>query len=169
MSLTLSPIGIVHSPFKESAGTPIQTAVAAGVQGWVELFAGFTPGLQDLQGFDRIWLIYWFHRTAAARLVVEPFLDKQCRGIFATRSPCRPNPIGLSCVRLIGVEANALQVSDLDILDGTPLLDIKPYVPGFDSFAVDHIGWLEGKTINSACADERFEQRTETAKETRAC
>jgi tRNA-Thr(GGU) m(6)t(6)A37 methyltransferase TsaA len=166
MSLTLSPIGVVHSPFKESAGTPIQTAVASGVQGWLELFADFTPGLKDLQGFDRIWLVYWFHRTAPARLVVKPFLDQQGRGIFATRSPCRPNPIGLSCVRLIGVEANALQVSDLDILDGTPLLDIKPYVPAFDSFGVDHIGWLAGKTISGACADERFEQRTETEKET---
>ena len=158
MNLELKPIGIVHSPFGEPAGTPIQTVAAAGVTGWVELFEEFAPGLRDLQGFDRIWLVYWFHRTVPARLVVTPFLDQQDRGIFATRSPCRPNPIGLSCVRLLGVEGNTLRVSDLDMLDGTPLLDIKPYVPAFDCFETHHIGWLEGKHAGGACADARFER-----------
>jgi tRNA (adenine37-N6)-methyltransferase len=159
MSLTITPIGVVHSPFSEPAGTPIQAAAAAGVKGRVELFPEFAPGLQDLQGFERIWLVYWFHRTTPARLEVTPFLDQQTRGIFATRSPCRPNPIGLSCVRLIGLEGHALLVSDLDVVDGTPLLDIKPYVPAFDRFEVDRVGWLQGKQVHGVYADGRFEPR----------
>jgi tRNA (adenine37-N6)-methyltransferase len=158
MSIELSQIGVIHSPFSDSAGTPVQSAGAEGVVGSAEVFPEFASGLQDLQGFERIWLLYWFHRSTAPRLLVTPFLDEQEHGIFSTRSPSRPNPIGISCVRLMSVEGNILQVSDLDVLEGTPVLDIKPYVPAFDCFEVEHLGWLTGKKIGSARADGRFEQ-----------
>jgi len=157
MNFSLKPIGMLHSPFREATGTPIQSATAKAVEGWVEVFPEFAPGLRDLEGFDRIWLLYWFHLTAPARLLVKPFLDQQERGVFATRSPCRPNSIGLSCVRLIGVDGNRLLIADLDFLDETPLLDIKPYVPAFDCFEARHVGWLEGKATQAVMADSRFE------------
>ena len=141
--LVLKVIGTVHSPFRQPAGTPIQSALAQGVEGSVEVFPEFVPGLQDLEGFERIWLLYWFDRTTAARLVVKPFLDEHERGVFATRAPCRPNPIGLSCVRLLGLDGRRLRIQGVDVLDGTPLLDIKPYVPDFDVRTNTHTGWYE--------------------------
>ena len=156
-NLSLKPLGIIQSPFRKATDTPIQSAMAKGVEGWVEVFPEFAPGLQDLDGFERIWLVYWFDRTTPAQLVVKPFLDQQEHGIFATRSPCRPNAIGLSCVRLLSVEDNRLRISELDILDETPLLDIKPYVPAFDCFGGCRAGWLEGKGLQPVMADSRFE------------
>ena len=125
----------------------------------MEILPEYTAGLKDLEGFDRIWLFYWFDRAIPGQLLVKPFLDQERHGVFATRSPCRPNAIGLSCVRLLGVAGGRLNVSGLDILDQTPLLDIKPYVPAFDSFEVRRIGWLEGKGAKAVRADGRFEIR----------
>jgi tRNA-Thr(GGU) m(6)t(6)A37 methyltransferase TsaA len=157
--LILKAIGTVHSPFVRAAGTPIQSAMAQGMEGWVEVFPEFVPGLQDLEGFERIWLVYWFDRATPAQLAVKPFLDQQEHGVFATRSPCRPNPIGLSCVRLVGIDGGRLRIVDVDILDGTPLVDIKPYVPVFDCFEARRVGWLEGKDTKVVLADGRFERR----------
>jgi tRNA-Thr(GGU) m(6)t(6)A37 methyltransferase TsaA len=160
MKLELTPIGVIHSPHRQAEGTPIQARWAAGIEGTVELFPEFAPGLRDLDGFDRIWLLYWFDRARTARLEVVPDLDTQMRGVFATRAPSRPNPIGLSCVRLLSVEGPLLHVADLDVLDGTPLLDIKPYVPEFDVFAVQGVGWY-ARARGSQTADDRFAKGAE--------
>ncbi len=157
MKLELTTIGLIHSPHRQAEGTPIQPRWAAGIEGTVELFLEFAPGLRDLDGFERIWLIYWFDRAREARLEVVPYRDTQTRGVFATRVPSRPNPIGLSCVRLLAIEGPALRVADLDVLDGTPLLDIKPYVPEFDVFAAERIGWY-AHACGSQIADDRFAQ-----------
>jgi len=137
---------------------PIQPAGAAGVQGTVEVWPEFVEGLKDLEGFSHIILLYHFHRAREVRLTVVPFMDSEPHGVFATRAPKRPNPIGLSVVRLIRVERNVLYIENVDILDGTPLLDIKPYVPEFDPLPVERVGWLEraqGK-VQSKRSDDRF-------------
>lgn len=153
----LNPIGVIHSPHRQAAGTPVQSAFAQSVEGTVEVFPAFAAGLKDLAGFDRIWLITWLDRAAPARLEVVPYLDTEPHGIFATRSPCRPNPIGLSPVRLLGIDGCTLRVSELDVLDGTPLLDVKPYVPAFDAFAATRVGWYEKVgAATPKLADERF-------------
>ncbi len=157
--LTLKVIGTIHSPFRQAKGTPIQSALAQGVEGSVKVFPEFVPGLQDLEGFERIWLLYWLDRASAAELVVKPFLDKRKRGIFATRAPCRPNPLGLSCVRLLGIEGGRLRIGDVDVLDETPLLDIKPYAPRLDCFRVRRTGWLQNQRSGALVADGRFERR----------
>lgn len=137
------PIGIIHSPFKKPEGVPIQSIVAKGIEGTVEIFAEYTEGLKDLESFSHIILIYHFHLAKKASLKVKPFMDKKLHGVFSTRSPSRPNPIGMSIVRLVKIEENIIHVQDVDIVDGTPLLDIKPYVPKFDVREVNSIGWLE--------------------------
>ena len=141
------PIGVIHSPFKTPAGTPIQPTAASGVKGEIEVFAEYMDGLEDLAGFSHIFLLYHFHLSKKFKLRVKPFLDDKMRGLFATRAPSRPNPIGLSVVRLVGIENNSLQIEDVDVVDGTPLLDIKPYVPEFDVRQVHTIGWLEKKKV----------------------
>ncbi len=123
----------------------------------MEVFPEYAAGLHDLEGFERIWLLYWFDRAKPAELEVTPYLDTTLRGLFATRAPCRPNPIGLSCVLLLEVRGNILQVEGLDILDGTQLLDIKPYLPAFDAFAAKRIGWYGNAQNGSLAADGRFE------------
>ena len=153
----MQPIGIIHTPFKEASGTPIQPAVAEGAEGRVELFDQYAAGLKDLEGFDRVWLLFEFDRSGPPRLVVTPFRDTVPRGVFATRAPCRPNPIGMSAVRLQRIEGNVLHVRDVDILDGTPLLDIKPYVPEFDHFEVRRSGWLDRAGSDRTVADSRFD------------
>jgi tRNA-Thr(GGU) m(6)t(6)A37 methyltransferase TsaA len=159
--MQIKPIGIIHSPFRQATGTPIQPCFAEGAEGTVEVFEEFVAGLKDLEGFERVWLLYWFDRAESDKcdLVVKPYLDDAPRGVFATRAPARPNPIGLSAVRLLEVRANLLRVRDLDILDGTPLLDIKPYFPQFDCFRVARSGWLKGSTLRRAKADNRFEKK----------
>jgi tRNA (adenine37-N6)-methyltransferase len=157
-ALTLKVIGKIRSPFAQAAGTPIQSALAKGVEGSVEVYPQFAAGLRDLAGFERVWLLYWFDRALSGRLVVQPFLDDQERGVFATRAPCRPNPIGLSCVRLLGIDGRRLRIRDVDVLDGTPLLDIKPYVPQFDCFKARRTGWLQRKADDVVAADGRFER-----------
>jgi tRNA-Thr(GGU) m(6)t(6)A37 methyltransferase TsaA len=137
-----APIGIIHSPFKEPQSMPIQAAAAHDVEGTVELFPEYADGLRDIEGFSHIYLIFHFHLAHGYSLTVKPYLDDQLHGVFVTRAPARPNPIGLSIVRLVKVEGEKLYVRDLDIVDGTPLLDIKPYVPEFDVRDVERIGWL---------------------------
>jgi tRNA-Thr(GGU) m(6)t(6)A37 methyltransferase TsaA len=141
--ITYRPIGIIHSPFKEPRGTPIQPAAAWGVAGTVELFPEYVEGLADLDGFSHIILIYHFHLSRKPSLRVKPFMDDEVHGVFAVRAPSRPNPIGISAVRLVGIEGNVLHIQDVDVVDGTPLLDIKPYVPEFDVRAVEKTGWLD--------------------------
>jgi len=152
----VKPIGIIHSPFTEPRGTPIQPVYAADFEGTVEVFETFRDALADLDGFERIWLLYWCDRAARCQLRVVPYRDARQRGLFATRAPSRPNPIGLSCVRLLGVSGCRLRVGELDILDGTPLLDVKPYVPAFDSFAGVRSGWLDRAASGRVIADDRF-------------
>lgn len=154
--MNLTPIGMIHSPHQGAAGTPVQAALAVGVQGTVEVFPEYAAGLRGLDGFERVWLVYWFDRAKPAQLVVTPYLDTTPRGLFATRAPCRPNPIGFSPVRLLGITGRVLQVDGLDILDNTPLLDIKPYVPAFDAFEAKRIGWCGNAKGGSVAADGRF-------------
>jgi tRNA-Thr(GGU) m(6)t(6)A37 methyltransferase TsaA len=158
--MKVKPIGIIHSPFQEATGTPIQPRAAEGAEGSVEVFSEYLPGLKDLKGFERIWLLYWFDRAKFEKcdLMVKPYLDDTRRGLFATRAPARPNPIGMSPVRLLEVRGNLLSVCDMDTLNGTPLLDIKPYLPQFDSSKVARSGWLKGSTLRRASADNRFEK-----------
>ena len=137
------PIGIIYSPFKEPKGTPIQPAGAKDVKGSIEIFPEYSEGLKDIEGFSHIILIFHFHLSKKNSLKVKPYMDNSVHGVFATRSPSRPNPIGFSVVRLVKVEKNILHVKDIDIIDGTPLLDIKPYVPEFDARKTEKIGWLE--------------------------
>ena len=139
------PIGIIHSPFKEPEGTPIQPADGKGIDGTVEVFPEYAEGLKDVEGFSHIVLIYHFHLSKKTSLKVKPYLDNEVHGVFATRAPSRPNPIGISTVRLIRIEGNILYIQDVDVVDQTPLLDIKPYVREFDMREVQRIGWLEKK------------------------
>ncbi len=152
------PIGVIRSPFKEIEGMPIQPAGAEGVEGTVELIQEFVAGLKDLEGFSHLILLYHFHASKGYSREVTPFLDDTPRGIFATRAPRRPNPIGLSVVRLTGVNGNTLHLRDVDILDGTPLLDIKPFVPEFDHRESVAVGWLTTKlgAYRQTKADGRF-------------
>ena len=159
-SIILSPIGTIHSPFDELPGMPIQPGDAPEIKGTIQLLPEYVPGLQDVQGFSHLILIYFFHRVGGHRLRVKPFLDVHTRGVFSTRAPRRPNPIGISTVRLERIEGAILHISDIDIVDGTPLLDLKPYIPAFDDRPGAKTGWLEGKTINlrQQLSDDRFDQ-----------
>jgi tRNA-Thr(GGU) m(6)t(6)A37 methyltransferase TsaA len=152
------PIGSIHSPFTKPEDMPIQPAGAAGVKGAVEVFEDYRSGLQDLDGFSHIILLYHFHLSHSFDLQVVPFMDTESRGLFATRAPKRPNPIGFSIVQLDKIEDGVLHVQNVDILDGTPLLDIKPYVPAFDAQQEVRTGWLEhrGKTVANRKSDDRF-------------
>jgi len=156
--ITYKPIGIIHSPFKEVAGMPIQPAGAKGVKGFVEIKPAYAGGLKDLTGFSHIILLYHFHLSKDHSLEVKPFLDDHTHGVFATRSPARPNPIGISVVRLLKIEGRKLRIQNVDVVDGTPLLDIKPYVPEFDAHKARRIGWLTGKAkhVSKARSDRRF-------------
>jgi tRNA-Thr(GGU) m(6)t(6)A37 methyltransferase TsaA len=138
-------IGTIRSPYRKLTGMPIQPAGAEGVSGTVVVHKEYGKGLKDLDGFSHIILLYYFHRSKGTSLLVRPYLDEEYHGVFATRYPNRPNPIGISVVRLIGIERNILNIRDVDILNGTPLLDIKPYVPQFDTRKSESIGWLSEK------------------------
>jgi tRNA-Thr(GGU) m(6)t(6)A37 methyltransferase TsaA len=152
------PIGTVYTPFKEPQGTPIQGAASLEAQGIIDLLPEFQEGLQDLEGFSHLILLYFFHLSPGFSLKVTPFLDEQPRGVFATRAPARPNPIGLSIVRLERVEERRVYIREVDIVDGTPLLDIKPYVPRFDCRAQARSGWIEKNLdkLDRARDDGRF-------------
>ena len=156
--IVYEPIGIIHSPFKDIKGMPIQPTGAKGIAGTIEIYPEFAEGLKDLEGFSHIILIYHFHLSKGYSLKVKPFMDENLRGVFATRAPKRPNPIGISVVKLRKIEGNILNIEDVDIVDGTPMLDIKPYVPEFDVQEIEKIGWLSQKANNvpKMKSDERF-------------
>ncbi|MEO8902835.1 MAG: tRNA (N6-threonylcarbamoyladenosine(37)-N6)-methyltransferase TrmO [Polyangiaceae bacterium] len=144
-TLTLQPIGVVRSPFIERVDAPRQPSAARGVEGSIEIFSGrnFEQALEDIQSFNFIWVLFWFHLNSTWKPKVQPPRSGLKRGVFATRSPYRPNPIGMSVVELVKVEGLTLSVRSLDILDGTPVLDLKPYVPYVDSIPDASSGWLE--------------------------
>jgi len=146
MEFIMHPIGIIHSPFKGKKQTPIQPT-RSRAKGRVEIYPEYVPGLEDIDGFSHIILLYVFHLSADFTLQVKPFLDDQLRGLFATRYPSRPNPIGLSIVRLLSRQGSVLEIDEVDVLDGTPLLDIKPYVPDFDRREDTRTGWYEHRSI----------------------
>lgn len=158
VQIIFRPIGIIHSPFKEAKKMPIQPAAANGVEGTIDIKPEFENGLKDLDGFSHIILLYHFHLSKGFSLEVIPFLDDKLRGVFATRAPRRPNAIGLSIVRLVDIEKNRLYIQNIDVVDGTPLIDIKPYVPEFDNQKAERIGWLSDKIdkMREIKADERF-------------
>ena len=158
MAIEMRPIGVIHTPFKSLEGMPIQPAGARGVKGEIEIFEPFQDGLKDLDGFSHVQLLYLFHESRGFKMSVVPFMDTEVRGLFATRAPKRPNPIGLSTVRLQKVSEAGFEVQDIDILDGTPLLDIKPYVPAFDEAQQVRTGWLESvaHTAGRRRSDRRF-------------
>jgi tRNA-Thr(GGU) m(6)t(6)A37 methyltransferase TsaA len=154
----LKSIGIIHTPFRVLSDMPIQPSGAAGVKGTVKVFDEYRSGLKDLAGFSHIILLYYFNRSQGYDLLVVPFMDSEPRGLFATRAPKRPNPIGISVVKLESIEDSKLHIQNVDILDGTPLLDIKPYVPEFDAVSTVRTGWLEKsrKNVADQKADDRF-------------
>lgn len=156
--LTYKPIGVVHSPFKEPKNVPIQAVASKETKGTIEIYPEYIEILRDLEGFSHIILLYHFHRIKDSSLIVKPFLDNKLHGVFATRSPARPNKIGISIVQLNGIENNILQIQDIDILDGTPLIDIKPYVPKFDCRKTAKIGWFSDKIskLETTKDDGRF-------------
>jgi len=160
MSISLQPIGTIFTPFKSKEGMPIQSRLAKGIKGRIELKEEFVPGLLDLDGFSHIFLVYYFHESNGFELQVKPFLDDEKHGVFATRAPKRPNAIGMSVVRLLRIDNNILEVENVDMLDGTPLLDIKPYVPQFDDHEVEKWGWVEDKEnrMKDIQSDDRFDK-----------
>lgn len=153
-------IGVVQSPFKKIEDMPIQPSGHATAPGTVEVLPEFAEGLADIEHFSHLILLYHFHRVQEMQLTVTPFLDDEQHGVFATRAPARPNSIGLSIVELIRREGNVLHIANLDIVDGTPLLDIKPYVPEFDAATVTRLGWLETRRddVKGKQSDRRFAQ-----------
>jgi tRNA-Thr(GGU) m(6)t(6)A37 methyltransferase TsaA len=158
MMKEIKPIGIIHTPFDSTEGMPIQPAGGRGVEASVEVFDEYREGLADLDGFSHLILVYEFNRSSGFDLKVVPFMDTEERGLFATRAPRRPNPIGISVVRLDRIASGILYIRDIDILDGTPLLDIKPYVHEFDSKQEIRTGWLEKsrRTVSKRKSDDRF-------------
>ena len=159
MEIIFRTIGKIISPFRSIKEMPIQPAGAKGIKGKVIIFSEFAEGLKDLDGFSHIILLYHFHRVKESKLTVIPFLDSKPRGVFATRAPKRPNPIGFSVVRLLDRKNNVLNIKNVDILDGTPLLDIKPYIPEFDFSNTSEIGWLKNviQGTGKKKSDDRFE------------
>lgn len=165
-SILMQSIGTIHSPFCEAAGTPIQTVYGRDVAGTVVLHASYAPALDDIEGFERLWLIYWMDRTGPFKPRVLPYRDTVEHGLFATRSPNRANPIGMSVVRLVRREGATLYVADMDVLDGTPLLDLKPYVPEFDCHPNSRAGWFDKAGVDRRVADERFHGESPNATQT---
>ncbi|MBN1774299.1 MAG: tRNA (N6-threonylcarbamoyladenosine(37)-N6)-methyltransferase TrmO [Deltaproteobacteria bacterium] len=162
---TLRAIGTLRTPFRSASGTPIQGLLTPETEGTVELDPAYAEGLADLAGFSHLILLYAFDRTTGFRLTVTPYLDTTPRGLFATRAPRRPNPIGLTVVRLLAVDGPRLRVAGVDMLDGTPLLDIKPFVARFDAPPDSRSGWLErglteadGRSASAPRADDRFHE-----------
>lgn len=154
----MKPIGMIYSPFTALENMPIQPAGARDVEGLVCVDERYAEGLKDLDGFSHVYLIYLFHRAEKVRLTVTPFLDTCERGVFATRSPLRPNHIGLSIVELVRVEANTLVIKGVDVLNETPLLDIKPYVKNFDRVEESRSGWMtaSAEDVSTMRSDGRF-------------
>jgi tRNA-Thr(GGU) m(6)t(6)A37 methyltransferase TsaA len=152
-AITYRPIGVIRSGHVAAEETPIQPVYAKGCKGQAEVFPEFASGLRDLDGFSHLFLLYHFHLAGPAKLLVRPFLQDVERGIFATRAPCRPNAVGLSIVELVRREGNVLHLDGVDILDGTPLLDIKPYTAKFDRIKTTRNGW--GDEVDDETARQR--------------
>ncbi len=154
----INPIGIIHSPHKSIEDMPIQPKGASEIAGHIIIDEKFIDGLQDLNGFSHIYLLYSFHEATRTELLVTPFMDTQKRGVFATRSPLRPNHIGISIVKVQRIEGNQVYVKGIDVLDGTPLLDIKPYIEKFDVVKESTSGWMQAsdEEIREKRSDERF-------------
>ena len=157
-SVVFSPVGVVHSPHKELAGMPVQPPAAADFTGEIELLPEFAEGLLDIDGFSHLMVFYHLHKSAGPLLSATPFLDTKPHGVFASRIPRRPNPLGFSVVRLLSREGYVLKIGNVDILDGTPVLDIKPYVAEFDAYSDAASGWFAGKLsgISEKRSDDRF-------------
>ncbi|MHC4842392.1 MAG: tRNA (N6-threonylcarbamoyladenosine(37)-N6)-methyltransferase TrmO [Planctomycetota bacterium] len=145
----LKPVGIIHSPYKTKESCPIQNLYSKESQGIIEIFPEYEDGLKDIETFSHIILLYQFDRAGEVKLIRPTFLDDKPHGVFASRHPCRPNGIGLTIVKLLKRKKNILEVSGIDVLDGTPLIDIKPYVPRFDSFPDAEEGWIASKKWRS--------------------
>lgn len=143
--MDFTPIGVIHSPFRDKEECPIQPLYAPGAEGRVEVFPQYAEGLKDVEGFTHLYLLYFFDRSGEVRLVRPTFLDDRPHGVFASRHPCRPNGIGLSIVSLARREGNVLVVGGIDVLDGTPLLDIKPYIHRFDAIEGASNGWVQDR------------------------
>ena len=157
--ILVKPIGIIHTPHQVMLNTPIQPIAAQGVKGRIELYDEYVTGLSDLDGFSHITLLYHFHQISGHTLKVIPFMDTEERGIFATKAPKRPNRIGVSTVKLLNISGNIIDIEEVDMLDGTPLLDIKPFYPRYDNRSNVAIGWLERNKnlpVENMRADERF-------------
>jgi tRNA-Thr(GGU) m(6)t(6)A37 methyltransferase TsaA len=167
MEIVYHSIGVIRSPFSEPDGMPIQPCYAEGTEGEVELLPEYAPAVSDLDRFSHLHLIYHLHRASGYELKVVPYMDTEERGLFATRAPRRPNPIGLSVVRLLGVDGSRLRVADVDILDGTPLLDIKPFNPAVDHRNDCRTGWMEDRfgRESSGISDERFADRSGSSRD----
>ena len=158
MEIIFKPIGVIHSPFTELSGMPIQPTSESSTEGHLEVYPEFVDGLKDLDGFSHIYLLYHLHKAAPAKLHLKPFLDNEIRGLFSTRAPRRPNPIGLSLVKILRVEGHLVRIENIDILDGTPLLDIKPYIPEFEETKDIRVGWTgkaKGQVLKKK-SDRRF-------------
>jgi len=158
MKIEYQPIGFVRSPHETARGTPIQPSRARGIEGTVEIEETYVEGLADLDGFSHIILICHLHKASAFKLKVVPYLDTVPRGLFATRAPSRPNPIGLSVVRLLEIDGSRLRIEGVDLLDGTPVLDIKPCIPEFDEVTELRCGWLDDVKNRDMAVDGRFER-----------
>ena len=158
MDITFKPIGKIFTPFQKKEGMPIQPTGALGIEGKIELNPELIPALKDLDGFSHIILLYFFDKSIGFDLQTTPFLDTESRGLFATRAPKRPNGIGFSVVELLKIENNVLHIKNVDMLNQTPLLDIKPYIPEFDVFQTKSLGWLEDKKgrVKDKLSDSRF-------------
>ncbi len=154
--VTARVIGLIRTPFAEPAGTPIQTVYGENIEGQVLLFEPYGAALDDIEDFDRLWLIYWMDRVNEFKPRIIPYRDDREHGVFATRSPIRPNPIGMSVVRLVRKQGHTLHIADIDMVDGTRLLDIKPYIPAFDSHPGSRAGWLDTARVDRRQADDRF-------------
>ena len=156
--ITFQPIGTISTPHKVEKNTPHQSQAARNITGEIKIFPQFRGGLNDLIGFERIWLIYYMHRASFSKLSIVPHIDIVERGLFATRSPGRPNPIGLSAVQLMDLdgEEGILKILGVDMLDGTPLLDIKPYIPRLDSYPGLKAGWFDRVSRNYVDGDKKF-------------
>jgi tRNA (adenine37-N6)-methyltransferase len=166
----LVPIGVINTPLTSTQAAPVQGRLRSDLEGEILLDDAFAEGLADLDGFSHLMLLYVFHQAGSCKLKVTPYLDSTPRGLFATRAPSRPNPIGVTVVRLLAIEGCRLRVSGVDMLDGTPLLDIKPYVPAFDAVAEARCGWLEPRLKEiergerEPVADDRFHHDPDRSK-----
>lgn len=156
--MTLEPIGTIHTPYTNLEEMPIQPSGAADTLGTLIIDPAYKEGLKDLDGFSHVYVLYHFHKATRSELLVTPFMDTEVRGVFATRSPLRPSHIGMSVTQIVSVKDNIVTLKGIDVLDGTPLLDIKPYIPQFDAVSNVKTGWMnKNKTeVSNTVSDSRF-------------